>query len=245
MAPKASAAEEEQRRLNEIHVATLRKMDQDFQANAAIIAANLQALTDNAAAMNAARVAAIATHAQVTDTAPPDPAGTLPVSSIHIQYRTPGMPHEQIIAIWLGKFLALNVSLLLKDTLRDLNSAETEITSDGRIKVNNKGSRKDYTKASIWLDGFHNYCVILTTLHADCEPELQAELSRLQFKARKWFEHYELNSVINWVLSIHNAALLAGPKLVNSWKWTASDEMEYLNITTYKTTYGSSSNTKT
>lgn len=74
MAPKASAAEEEQRRLNEIHAATLRKMDQDFQANAATIAANLQALTDNAVAMNAARVAAIATHAQFINTAPPDPA---------------------------------------------------------------------------------------------------------------------------------------------------------------------------
>lgn len=137
----------------------------------------------------------------------------------------------------------MNVSLLLKDALRDPNAAEQEITSDGRIKVNNKGSRKDYTKASIWLDGFHNYCVILTILHADCEPRLYQELSRLQFKARNWFEQYELNAVMNWVLSIHNAALLAGPKPVNSWRWTASDEIEYVNIGSHKTSFSLSSGT--
>lgn len=71
MAPKPSAAEEEQRRLNEIHAITVRQMEQDLAsakafhdqkiaAKAANIQVNLDTTVANTTAMNTTKVAAVA-----------------------------------------------------------------------------------------------------------------------------------------------------------------------------------------
>jgi hypothetical protein len=223
MAPTVSAAAAAEKRLQDIHEQEMEDRKQERAHKAALNQATLEALAASTAQaklateeIHQARLAAIEKNPTIINATEVDSGeSSLPPTAKSLDLLLPGIPASEVAAIWKGTFIPENLAKLRNDPSR-IDSNRMELTVDGRVIASTKGSRKDFTSAAIWLEGFTNYGIIVQTLWVT-PPPLAIAMTQFHQAIMSFSAQFVWNSVLNLAMTAHQRAMRLGQTDPTNW----------------------------